>query len=211
MRHASGAVEGGGREIRKESVGQRQPAAWGARQRSSAAPQFVGKRTPSYNVQSREVQAQLMEDVRTKDRGLQEANQRVALLESSVAKLQSQLRVAGDKCDAQAKELEELRSSNHELRDFRSNATRSISDNELNCVKLQERLRGLVLTLKSRDEEAQSLRDQYQKQDSYIHILTSQNDQLTEQNKKNEVSLKKAHHIISTQLRHIKGRGNVSA
>ncbi|KAF5221022.1 Spindle assembly abnormal protein 6 [Trypanosoma cruzi] len=152
-----------------------------------------------------EVQAQLMEDVRTKDRGLQEANQRVALLESSVAKLQSQLRVAGDKCDAQAKELEELRSSNHELRDFRSNATRSISDNELNCVKLQERLRGLVLTLKSRDEEAQSLRDQYQKQDSYIHILTSQNDQLTEQNKKNEVSLKKAHHIISTQLRHIKG------
>ncbi|RNF25910.1 spindle assembly 6 [Trypanosoma conorhini] len=152
-----------------------------------------------------EVQARLMEDVRTKDKSMQEANKRVTSLESSIVALQSQLRVAGDKCHAQARELEELRSSNHELQNFRSNATRSISDNELHSVKLQERVRGLVQTLKSRDDEVQSLREQYQKQDGYIRIITSQNEQLTEQNKKNEVSLKKAHHIIATQLNHIKG------
>ncbi|RNF09019.1 spindle assembly 6 [Trypanosoma rangeli] len=152
-----------------------------------------------------EVQARLMEDVRTKDKNLYEANRRVTSLESSIVTLQSQLRVAEDKCSAQAQELEELRSSNHELQSFRSNATRSICDNELHSVKLQERVRGLVQTLKSRDDEVQSLREQYQKQDSYIRIITSQNDQLTEQNKKNELSLKKAHHIIATQLNHIKG------
>ncbi|ESL12042.1 hypothetical protein TRSC58_00196 [Trypanosoma rangeli SC58] len=158
------------------------------------------------------VQARLMEDVRTKDKNLYEASRRVTSLESSIVTLQSQLRVAEDKCSAQAQELGELRSSNHELQNFRSSATRSISDNELHSVKLQERVRGLVQTLKSRDDEVQSLREQYQKQDGYIRIITSQNEQLTEQNKKNEVSLKKgsSYHCNSVKS-HKKVRRNENA
>lgn len=152
-----------------------------------------------------ELQARLLDDVRTKDKELHEANQRITSLESTIVTLQSQLRVAGDKCGAQAKELEELRTSNSDLLDFRSRATRSLSENELSCVKLQERVRGLVQTLKSRDEELQSLREQYQKQDNYINIITSQNEQLAEQQKKSETSLAKAHHIIATQLKNMKG------
>ncbi|KEG13662.1 spindle assembly 6 [Trypanosoma grayi] len=151
-----------------------------------------------------EVQKQLMDDMREKDKELQEARQRITTLESSIMTLQSQMRIAGDKCNAQAKELEGLRTSNDELQSFRTQATRSLSDTELNFVKMQERLRGHVQTLKSREEELKSLREQYQKQDNYIRIITSQNEQLTEQNKKNELSLSKAHHIIATQLKHIK-------
>lgn len=152
-----------------------------------------------------EMQRQLMDDVRTKDKELHDANEKITSMESTIAALQSQLRIAEDRCSVQTKELDELRNMNSELYDFRSRATRSLSDNELNCVKLQERVRGLVQTLKSRDEELQSLREQYHKQDNYISILTSQNEQLTAQSKKSEVSLAKTHHIITTQLRHIKG------
>ncbi|KAH9601828.1 Spindle assembly abnormal protein 6 [Trypanosoma melophagium] len=152
-----------------------------------------------------EVQQQLLQDVREKDRGMQEAQQRAATLESTLIKLQSKLRIAEDKCNEQAKELEGLRSSNHDLQDFRNHATRSLSDNELNYVKVQERLRSVSETLRSREEEVNSLREQYQKQDNYIRIITSQNEQLTERNKKNELSLSKAHHIIANQLKHMKG------
>ncbi|ORC78225.1 spindle assembly 6 [Trypanosoma theileri] len=151
-----------------------------------------------------EVQQQLLQDVREKDKALQEAQQRAAALESSVIKLQSKLRLTEDRCNAQEKELEGLRSSNHELQDFRNHATRSLSDNELNYVKIQERLRSVSETLRSREEEVNSLREQYQKQDNYIRIITAQNEQLTERNKKNEVSLSKAHHIITNQLKHVK-------
>ncbi|RHW70563.1 hypothetical protein DPX39_090060300 [Trypanosoma brucei equiperdum] len=151
-----------------------------------------------------ETQKRLREELQVKEMELNEARKRIASLDSEVIKMRSELRVSEDTRKVQAKDLEELRSANGELKAFRSQATSSLSENELNCVKLQERLRGLEHVLESREKEHKMLRDQYKKQDNYVRILASQNEQLTEQKAKEEASLSKAHHIISTQLKNIK-------
>lgn len=147
---------------------------------------------------------QLRDMTAEKDAAAAQLRTRVEDLEATNATLQSQLRRAQDTASIQAKELETLREMNDELANFKAEATKAMSENELNYVTLTERLRGTSTALQSRDEKVAALQEHYEKQDAYIRILAEQNKQQADRVQETEKSLEKAHHIISHQLQAIK-------
>ncbi|KPA86520.1 hypothetical protein ABB37_00666 [Leptomonas pyrrhocoris] len=147
---------------------------------------------------------QLRDTTAESDAALAKLRARVAELEGCKASLQSQLRSAQDAANIQDKELVTLREMNDELANFKAEATKAMSENELNYVTLTERLRGTTTTLQSREEKVAALQEHYEKQDDYIRILADQNKQQAERVRETEKSLEKAHHIIANQLQTIK-------
>ncbi|CAM43643.2 LOW QUALITY PROTEIN: conserved hypothetical protein [Leishmania braziliensis MHOM/BR/75/M2904] len=91
-----------------------------------------------------------------------------------------------------------------ELANFKAEATKAMSENELNYVTLAERLRGTSTALQSREEKLAALQAHYEKQDEYIRILAEQNKQQADHVREAEKNLDKAHHIIANQLQAIK-------
>ncbi|KAK7200860.1 hypothetical protein NESM_000144600 [Novymonas esmeraldas] len=138
------------------------------------------------------------------DTATAELRAHAASLEASVTTLQSQLRSAHDTAGVQARELSTLREMNEELANFKAEATKAMSENELNYVTLTERLRGTSTVLHSREEKVAALQAHYEKQDEYIRILAEQNKQQADRVREAEKNLDKAHHIITNQLQAIK-------
>ncbi|KPI86494.1 hypothetical protein ABL78_4434 [Leptomonas seymouri] len=147
---------------------------------------------------------QLHDTAAEKDAALAKLRARVAELETNTASLQSQLRSAQDTGNLQAKELETLREMSNELANFKAEATKAMSENELNYVTLTERLRGTSTALQNREEKVAALQEHYEKQDEYIRILAEQNKQQADRVRETEKNLEKAHHIIANQLQTIK-------
>ncbi|AYU83235.1 hypothetical protein, conserved [Leishmania donovani] len=147
---------------------------------------------------------QLRDTTHEKDAALAESHARTSQLEAKVASLQSQLRSAQDTVAVQNKELATLREMNEELAKFKAEATKAMSENELNYVTLTERLRGTSTALHSREEKMAALQAHYEKQDEYIRILAEQNRQQADRVHEAEKNLDKAHHIIANQLQAIK-------
>lgn len=147
---------------------------------------------------------QLRDTTAEKDDALHTLRARVTELETTTATLQSRLRSAQDTCGLQAKELETLREMNDELANFKAEATKAMSENELNYVTLAERLRGSSTALQSREEKVSALEAHNEKQDAYIRILAEQSTQQADRIREMEKSLEKAHHIIANQLQTIK-------
>ncbi|KAG5492848.1 hypothetical protein JKF63_01428 [Porcisia hertigi] len=147
---------------------------------------------------------QLRDTTNEKDIALAEARAHVADLEATVTSLQSQLRSAQDLAGVQAKEVATLREMNDELANFKAEAAKAMSENELNYVTLTERLRGTSTALQSREEKVAALQAHYEKQDEYIRILAEQNKQQADRVREGEKNLDKAHHIIANQLQAIK-------
>lgn len=151
-----------------------------------------------------ELHRRLLDDVRTKEAANEQLRSRVSQLETEDAAVKSKLRIAEDQLRLQMDELVQLRSAVEELSAFRSQAAKAMSENELNYVSITERLRGALSALKTREEELTALREQYDKQDGYIRILSTQNEQLSVDKQAADANLAKAHHIISSQLQTIK-------
>ncbi|CAG9582786.1 conserved hypothetical protein [Leishmania major strain Friedlin] len=147
---------------------------------------------------------QLRDTTHEKDAALAESHVRTSQLEAKVASLQSQLRSAQDTVSVQTKELATLREMNDELANFKAEATKAMSENELNYVTVAERLRGTSTALQSREEKMAALQAHYEKQDEYIRILAEQNRQQADRAHEAEKNLDKAHHIIANQLQAIK-------
>jgi spindle assembly abnormal protein 6 len=147
---------------------------------------------------------QLRDVTAEKDAALSQLRARVTELEANTASLESQLRRAQDTGTLQAKELETLREINDELANFKAEATKAMTENELNYVTLTERLRGTSTALQNREERVVALQEHYEKQDEYIRILAEQNRQLADRVRETEQNLEKAHHIIANQLQTIK-------
>ncbi|CBZ30981.1 conserved hypothetical protein [Leishmania mexicana MHOM/GT/2001/U1103] len=147
---------------------------------------------------------QLRDTANEKDAALAESHARTSHLEAKVASLESQFRSAQDTVSVQSKELSTLREMNEELASFKAEATKAMSENELNYVTLTERLRGTSTALQSREEKMAALQAHYEKQDEYIRILAEQNRQQADRVHEAEKNLDKAHHIIANQLQAIK-------
>lgn len=147
---------------------------------------------------------QLRETTNEKDAMLTQLRGRVTEVEAAVTSLESQLRTAQDTAAVQDKELAALREMNEELASFKAEATKAMSENELNYVTLAERLRGTGTALQNREEKLTALQAHYERQDEYIRILAEQNKQQADRVREAEKSLDKAHHIIATQLQSIK-------
>ncbi|KAG5467014.1 hypothetical protein LSCM1_01193 [Leishmania martiniquensis] len=147
---------------------------------------------------------QLRDTTHEKDAALTESRARIADLEATVTSLESALRSAQDTVSVQAKELAALREMNDDLANFKAEATKAMSENELNYVTLTERLRGTSTALQNRDEKVAALQAHYEKQDEYIRILAEQNRQQADRLREAEKNLDKAHHIIANQLQAIK-------
>ncbi|KAG5492314.1 hypothetical protein GH5_01231 [Leishmania sp. Ghana 2012 LV757] len=151
-----------------------------------------------------EKSCQLRETTNEKEAALAESHARASDLEATVTSLQSALRSAHDTVSVQAKELAALREMNDKLANFKAEATKAMSENELNYVTLTERLRGTSAALQNRDEKVAALQAHYEKQDEYIRILAEQNRQQADRVREAEKNLDKAHHIIANQLQAIK-------
>ncbi|XQJ31362.1 hypothetical protein NXY56_007472 [Leishmania guyanensis] len=147
---------------------------------------------------------QLRDTTNEKEAAMTEARARTSDLEATVTSLQSHLRSAQDTVGVQTKELVALREINDELANFKAEATKAMSENELNYVTLAERLRGTSTALQSREEKLAALQAHYEKQDEYIRILAEQNKQQADHVREAEKNLDKAHHIIANQLQAIK-------
>lgn len=154
--------------------------------------------------ESTSAQRQLRQELQEKDSALSELRERLRVLSVEQTTTQTQREQLQDLVDRQTSELAGLREAKAELEQFKQDATNAMSENELNYVALTERLRAATASLRDKENELNGLREQYHKQDGYIHILTTQNTQLREQNHHMNKSLKKSHHIIGHQLHTIK-------
>ncbi|GET92946.1 hypothetical protein, conserved [Leishmania tarentolae] len=170
----------------------------------SAARESFDRKVEQLSKALEEKTRQLRDTTNEKEAALAESHARASSLEATVASLQSQLRSAQDTASMQTKELATLREMNDELANFKAEATKAMSENELNYVTLAERLRGTSTALQSREEKMTALQAHYEKQDEYIRILAEQNRQQAGRIQETEKNLDKAHHIIANQLQAIK-------
>lgn len=150
------------------------------------------------------LQRQLLDEMGDKASQVAALKERVAALDSALTAARSGLRSAEDTAAAQAQELQGLRATNADLAAFKLEVTRTMSENELSYVTVSERLRALTREADAKDAELRSLREQCERQDQYVSILSRQNEQATGRAETAEKSLDKAHHIIAHQLQTIK-------
>lgn len=150
------------------------------------------------------VHAQAQADARVKDADIATLRTQCATLETSEINLKSALRIANDTLRTKNFEAQQLQATNEELLAFRTSATRSMGDKELQHVQTTERLRNAVENLRAKDEELKSLRSQNEKQDNYLRIVNDQFQQASKKIDTADASLQKAHYIIANQIQTIR-------
>ncbi|CAD2216592.1 spindle assembly 6 [Angomonas deanei] len=147
---------------------------------------------------------ELQATLKAREELLETTQERLTKAEQSVQQQTLLLSSVKEESTALKTELNSIRQTNKELLNFKMETTKMMSENEINYVQVAERLKHLNELNANKEKELQSLREQYNNQDHYIKMLTSQNEKLSLGMAEKESNVEKANYIISNQLNAIK-------